>query len=125
MLEYLQNMVKNIEKDTTLMSDIERYAGDFREDVIFDNLFASINGINIATVSLSPTGKTPNGLSLANISLSIRAQDIASLTNYLNYLTQSKVGKKSYIIRSLSFPLDTTKDDPIAVNLEISMYYFE
>ena len=124
-LQHLQDMTKNVEQDTALLSDIERYAGNFREDIIFDNLFALINGISIANISLSPWEKSPNGLSLANISLSIKAQDMNALTNYLNNLTRSTIGKKSYIIKNLSFPLDTTKNEPIAASLEISMYYFK
>ena len=69
--------------------------------------------------------KTPNGLSLANISLSLKAQDRATLGNYLNYLTNSKTNKKSYIIKNLNFPLDTMKDVPVSVNMELGMYYFE
>lgn len=124
-LQKLQDTAKAIESDTVLQSDIERYAGAFREDTIFDSLFATINGINIASISISKGEKSPNGLSLASISLSLKAQDSNALNNFLNYLTNSKTGKKSYIIKSLTFPLDTTKNDPISVNIELGMYFFE
>lgn len=124
-LERLQNMAKNIENDVELQSDIERYAGDFREDTILDSLFATINGISIANISMAKWEKVPNGLSLANISLSFKAQDTNTLNNFLNYLTNSKTNKKSYIIKNLNFPLDTTKNEPVSASLELSMYYFE
>ncbi|NCP77001.1 hypothetical protein GW819_02885 [Candidatus Gracilibacteria bacterium] len=125
MLEVLQNTTKNIENSVELQNDIARYGSEFREDAIIDSIFTPINGVNIANISMSKGEKTPNGLSLANISLLLKAQDRATLGNYLNYLTSSETNKKSYIIKSLNFPLDTTRDTPISVNLELSMYYFE
>lgn len=74
---------------------------------------------------MSKGEKSPNGLSLATISLSLKAQDVGTLNNFLNYLTNSKTNKKSYIIKNLSFPLDTTKNDPVAASIELAMYYFE
>ncbi|MDD5197423.1 MAG: hypothetical protein PHN60_01030 [Candidatus Gracilibacteria bacterium] len=124
-LERLQEMAKNIENDAELQNDIERYAGDFREDTVLDSLFAPMNGVNIANISISKGEKSPNGLSLANISLSFKVQDINALNNFLNYLTNSKTNKKSYIIKNLNFPLDTTKNEPVSANIELSMYYFE
>lgn len=124
-LEKLQNTAKTIENNKELQNDIERYAGDFREDAILDSIFAPINGISIANIAISKGDKTPNGLSLAAISLSLKAQDTNTLNNYLAYLTNSKTNKKSYIIKELSFPLDTTKNDPVAASVELAMYYFE
>lgn len=124
-LEQLQNLKKQIESDTSLQGDIERYGADFREDAIYNSVFAPINGVNIASVTLSKGEKSPNGLSIASISLALKAQDIGSLNNYLEYLTNGKNNKKSYIIKSLSFPFDTTKNDPVSATLELGMYYFE
>jgi len=118
-------MAKNIENNVELQNDIERYAGDFREDTILDNLFAPMTGINIANIAMSKGEKSPNGLSLANISLSFKAQDVSTLNNFLSYLTNDKTGKKSYIIKNLNFPLDTTKAGPVSANIELAMYYFE
>lgn len=124
-LEKLQTMVKDTEGNTGLRTDIERYGSEFREDTIIDSIFAPINGVNIANISMSKGEKAPNGLSVANITLSLKAEDIGSLNNYLDYLTNSKTNKKSYIIKNLSFPLDTTRNEPISVSLVIGMYYFE
>lgn len=124
-LQKLQATVQNIETSVELQSDIERYAGDFREDVIFDSIFTPAKGISIATVSLSKGEKMPNGLSLATISVSLKAQDTNVLGEFLNYLTKSEINKKSYIINSLTFPLDTTKNEAVSVNMELAMYYFE
>ncbi len=123
-LEKLQDMTKNIESNADLQSDIERYGSEFREDSIINSLFTPINGVNIANISMTKGEKTPNGLSIATISLSIKVQDIISLNNYLEFLTESKINKKSYIIKSLNFPLDTTKDEPVSATLELGMYYF-
>lgn len=121
----LQNLEKSIESNTELNNDIERFAGEFREDSIFNSIFATINGINIANISISKGEKSPNGLSIASISLSLKAQDSTALSNFLNYLTNSQVDKKSYIIKSLNFPFDSTKNEPVSVSLELGMYYFE
>lgn len=124
-LEKLQNMAKNIASSAELQGDIERYAGDFREDAIIDSLFAPINGISIANISISKGEKSPNGLYLATISLSLKTQNINALNNFLTYLTSSKTNKKSYIVKNLNFPLDTTRNDAASVSLELGMYYFE
>lgn len=121
----LQNLVKEITENASLQSDIERYAGDFREDQIIDSLFTRINGVSIASISMSPGEKAPNGLSLANISLAFRADDLTSLTNFLEYLTTSKANKKSYIVKNISFPLDQSKNEPISSSVELGMYYFK
>jgi len=118
-------MKDNIEKDTTLQNEISRYGGDFREDAILDSIFSPNNtGISIANISLSKGEKTANGLSLANISLSFKAQDIYTLNTFLNYLTSGK-NSKSYVIKNLSFPLDTTKNEAVSASIELGMYYFE
>lgn len=118
-------MKKKVESNVDLQNDIERYGADFREDAIYNSIFAPINGISIANITLSKGDKSPNGLSVANIALSVKAQDVMSLSNFLDYLTNGKNNKKSYIIKSLNFPLDTTKNDPLSVSLELGMYYFE
>lgn len=69
--------------------------------------------------------KAPNGLSVSDISLSLKAENILALNNYLDYLTNSKTNKKSFVIKNLSFPFDTTKNEAVSANLTISMYYFE
>ncbi|MDD2917227.1 MAG: hypothetical protein PHH70_05270 [Candidatus Gracilibacteria bacterium] len=124
-LEKLQDLKKKIESNIELQNDIERYGANFREDVIYNSIFAPINGVNISSVSLGKGEKDPNGLSVASISVSLKAQDITALNNFLEYLTNGKTNKKSYVIKSLNFPLDTTKNDPIAASLELNMYFFE
>lgn len=125
LLEKLQVMTKNMESNPELQGDIGRFGSDFREDTILDSLFAPINGISIANISMSKWEKSPNGLSIATISLLLKAQDREILNNYLNYLTTSKTNKKSYIIKNLNFPLDTTKNESLSASIELGMYYFE
>ncbi|MFA6090692.1 MAG: hypothetical protein WC774_02855 [Candidatus Gracilibacteria bacterium] len=125
-LDKLQIMKDNIEKDSTLQTEISRYGGEFREDTILDSIFSPANaGISIANISMSKGEKTANGLSLANISLSFKAQDTYTLSTFLNYLTEGKNNSKSYIIKNFSFPLDTTKNEAVSASIELSMYYFE
>lgn len=124
-LEKLQEMAKSIETNVELQNDMARYAGDFREDIIIDSIFSPISGVSIASMSMSEWEKAPNGLSLANITLSLKVRDRDTLNKFLNYLTNSKINTKSYIIKSLTFPFDTTKDEPVSVSLELSMHYFK
>lgn len=124
-LTNLEGIVLNIQTNTEFQDDIERYGGQFREDTILNSLFVPITGISIASIALSEGERTPNGLSLATISLSFKAQDTNTLNAFLNYLTNSKINKKSYIIQSLNFPLDTTKNEPVSGNIELGMYYFK
>ncbi len=124
-LTKLEALINTIKTNTGLLDDIERFGSTFREDIIIDSLFAHINGISIASFSVSRGEKSPNGLSLATVSLSLKAEDISALSNYLNYLTNSKANKRSYVIKNISFPLDTTKNEAVSVNLSLGMYYFE
>ncbi len=52
-LEQLQDLKKKIESNVDLQNDIERYGADFREDAIYNSIFAPINGISIVNASLS------------------------------------------------------------------------
>ncbi len=119
-------MKKAIDDNVSLQAEISRYGGEFREDAILDSIFSPENkGISIANISMSKGEKTANGLSLANISLSFKAQDYYSLNNFLNYLTEGKNNSKSYVIKNFSFPLDTTKNEAVSASIELGMYYFE
>ena len=124
-LDRLVSLGKEIAENASLQSDIERYAGVFREDTILDSLFAPMDGVNISSVSIAHGEKMPNGLSLANLNLTFQAQDLTTLKGFLNYLTASKTNKKSYMIKSLSFPFDLSKNEPITSNVTLGMYYFE
>lgn len=125
-LDKLNIIKENIDNDIALQNDISRYGGDFREDSILDSIFSPINtGINITSISMSKGEKTTNGLSLATISLSFKAQDIYTLNKFLDYLTTEKNNSKSYVIKHLNFPFDTTKNEAVSVGIELGMYYFE
>lgn len=118
-------MKKAIDDNVSLQAEISRYGGEFREDTILDSIFSPTNaGISIANISMSKGEKTANGLSLANISLSFKAQDVYTLNTFLDYLTNGK-NNKSYVIKNLSFPLDTTKNEAVSASIELGMYYFE
>ncbi|MDP2104020.1 MAG: hypothetical protein Q8K26_03805 [Candidatus Gracilibacteria bacterium] len=124
-LEALQLIAKNIEADKTIGDNIERFAGAFREDVVLDSLFIPTTGVSISNVTMNKGEKLPNGLSEASISLSFQSQDITTLNNFLEYLTAGKTNKKSYVIKNMSFPLDTTKNEPIASTVELGMFYLD
>lgn len=125
MLEALEKVSKSIDTDAVLKGDMEKYASDFREDTILESIFTPMRGVGISNLSMARGEKLPNGLSMANISLSFRTQDIATLSKFFEYLTTGKANKKSYIIKSFSFPFDTTKNDPISSTVELGMYYME
>lgn len=114
-----------IQSDAALKDSLERYAGTFREDAIIDSIFAKGANVSISSITIGKGGKLPNGLSMADISLSLRAPNIATLNNYLDYLTEKKENKKSYVIKNLSFPFDSTKDESVNVSLSLGMYYFD
>lgn len=124
-LAKLNELVTTIKNNVQLRDDMERFGSVFREDTIMNSIFAHINGISIASFSVSRGEKVPNGLSLATISLSFKADNLGVLNNYLNYLTNSKENKRSYIIKNISFPFDSTKNEAVSVNLSLGMYYFE
>lgn len=124
-LEALQVIAKNIESDKAMSDNIERFAGAFREDAILDSLFTPTTGVSISNVTMNKGEKLPSGLSEANISLSFQSQDITTLNTFLEYLTAGKTNKKSYVIKNFSFPLDTTKNEPIASTVELGMYYLD
>lgn len=110
-----------------IRQDIERYASPYREDQIIDSIFLNTPGITINAITMTKGEKLPSGLSQATVTLNFRASDIATLSTYLDTLTAS-TGKKRYIIRSLSFPLDTSsleQTDPLGVSLELATYFLE
>lgn len=124
-LSDLNVLEKKVSSDTALRDSLDRYAGTFREDTVIDSLFAPQSDISISEVSIGRGDKLPNGLSMADISVSLRAGNTLSLLNFLDYLTNKTDNKRSYVIKSLSFPLDTSADGPQDVSLSLGMYYFD
>ena len=103
-LTSLQAVEKNL-KDPTIAGDIQRYASSFREDDILENIFSNTSGVSIQNISMDKGQKTPNGLSLANINLSLMVTSKDQLISFLDYLT-SPTNTKRYIIQSVNYPYD-------------------
>lgn len=64
-----------------------------------------------------------NGLSLANIHLTVNAASKDQLVAFLDYLT-SPQSTKRYVIKSVDYPYDPTMPGGTAT-LSLGMYYYE
>lgn len=124
-LSSLNDLKKRISNDPVLKDSLERFAGTFREDAIIDSIFAPKQNISVSEISIGRGDRLPSGLSMADISVSFRSGDTRSLLGFLDYLTNQPENKRSYIIKSLNYPLDTTSDGPQNVSLDLGMYYFD
>lgn len=67
----------------------------------------------------------PNGLSQGSVDLTLRAGNQAALMKYFDYLTGT-AGSKRYVIKSTSFPFDSTSPKngtfQVSVSLGFSHY---
>jgi hypothetical protein len=110
-------------KEPVIADNLKRYAGSFREDDIFENIFSNTSGVSIQNINIDKGQKTSNGLSLANITMTLTTTSKEQLIAFLNYLTDAK-GTKRYVIKSLSYPFDPANSGGL-VSLSLGMYYFE
>jgi hypothetical protein len=110
-------------KNPEISGNLKRYASEFREDDILENIFGNTSGVNIQNVTIDKGQKTPNGLSLANISLALSVSSKEQLVAFLDYLT-SPTNTKRYIIKSMNYPYDPMNPAG-SVTLELGMYYYE
>lgn len=123
-LDTLNSLKSRIASDETLKRTIDQFGQSFREDLILDSLFTHMNGVSVASANISKGEKLPNGISIGTVSLSFRVDSITTLNSFLEYLTSDKSNKR-YMIKSLSFPLDTTKFEPFSVSAELGTYYID
>ena len=117
------NTIKTRLDDPTVRAQVDRYAGEFREDTVLASVFgARTLGVNLASVSMSPGQRLTNGLSLANISVSFTTRDLPTLTQYLSYLTAPDSDRR-YVIKTLAFPYGKDHKSDISVSATLGMYY--
>lgn len=90
-----------------------------------ESLFVKAPGIFVLSVGMSKGGKLPNGLSMADVSVTLRAASQTSLLKYLETLT-GITGKKRYIIKQATFPFNSSgiQEGTFQVNLSLGMYHF-
>jgi hypothetical protein len=104
--------------------EISRYASPFREDAVLASLFEKNSGILILSVGMKKGEKLPNGLSMADITVSLRTTSQQALLKYLDALT-GITGKKRYVVKQIAFPFDSASasNGPIQVNLSLGLYH--
>ncbi len=115
---------------------IEKYnhsfnTSDIMESIMINNFTKNTTltpaSISIGSISVDKGKKLPNGLSLANVSISITADTPDLMVDFLTYLvTKSRF---AFTFDSISLPLDTSilPQDANKLSLSISLwaYYYE
>lgn len=115
------NVLKSKASEPIFAEELERYAGPYREDSIITSLFSGLNnGVLPLSIALDRGNKLPNGLSQGSVELGLRVGNQAVLLRYVNYLTSEKA-KKRYVIKSMSFPFDSTSPKIEPFNVSISL----
>ena len=109
-LDVLNNKEKELDKDENTKRAVRQYASKYMENQILDQIYRKIDGILVHEISMTAGQKLSNGLSLANISISVDARNINFLNDYINYLTSDK-NEVRFKINTLSFPLKTENPD--------------
>jgi hypothetical protein len=83
--------------------------------------------VEIGGITVSPSKKIPNGLSLSTVTFSVTASTVDVIIEYIDYLT----GKSdlAFSLDSITLPLDTavTPQDatPITLSITLSVYGYE
>lgn len=105
--------------------DIQKYAGQFREDQILESLFAvSGSGVTIGAVSFQQGERLPSGISLGSVNISVQAENLTRFNSLIDDLTGENA-KRRYMIKALSFPYDTNSASPIAATIQLGLYYIK
>lgn len=100
----------------------QKYIGQFREDLILEDIFKLIGEkAKIGAISLSPGEKLSSGLTLSNITVSIETQTLEDFLVILDTAT-GKGANQKYIIRSLSIPYESGQDTSVSTTLQLGMY---
>lgn len=113
--------LKTKASEPAFAQDLERYAGPYREDAVIESLFAgTTNSVLPISVGLDRGSKLPSGLSQGSVELGLRVGNQAALLRYVTYLT-SEQAKKRFVIKSMSFPFDSTspKIEPFSVSISL------
>lgn len=119
------NSLKQKAGSQEAQADAMRYAGQYREDQILDSLFALAgSGVTIGSVSFTEGERLPVGISLATVNVSVQAATLDQFESFIDDLT-SENAKRRYLIKSMSFPYDTSSSLPISASLQLGLYYLK
>lgn len=123
-LNSLNEKKKQFENDKLTQKLINQFAWEYREDLIINQLYASFTWVTVDSLSMDKWQKLPNWLSLANITVSVSAKDVKTLNSFLDYLTSAESNIR-FIIKNISFPLDSNSpDNPTQATVSLWMYYY-
>lgn len=137
-LSDLQQQLISATSDSVLKKRVDRYGKKFNEADIMETVMLlpeqtrpNPNGtynLMVKSFTVSKWSKLPSGLSLASVSVAIQAKDIATIIEYVTYLTQD--APMAFTIDSISLPIDTnpesaTEAGGYSLSLSLGMYYFE
>ena len=84
--------------------------------------------ITVSSISVDTGKKLPNGLSLAQVQISIQGNSVSDIVNYITYLTQD--ANYSFILDEIALPIDTAPEDTalqsgFGLTLTLGVYYYE
>ncbi len=120
-LDTLDDIKKKLNSDNKTKKDIEKYAWDYREDIILNSIFSKMSWILVKDISMNKWQKLPNWLSMADISINIDVANLQTLNNYLLYLT-SENSNMRFVVKSVNFPF-WSNNTSFSVSLNLWMYY--
>ena len=125
-LSKLNSVKQALTSSGTAYAEVQRYAGEYREDAVIDGVFPSNNpAVNVGSVTINPGDRTPNGLSKATVAVSVTANDLDSFVSYLNTHNGENAPRR-FLVEGLSLPLDTANPTgALTASLQLGMYYFK
>jgi hypothetical protein len=120
-LDLLNDIKNKLNSDYKTKKDIEKYAWDYREDIILNSIFWKINWILIKNISMNKWQKLSSWLSMADISINVDVANLQTLNNYLLHLT-SENSDMRFVVKGVNFPFwaDNTSFN---VSINLWMYY--
>ncbi len=108
--------------DVKMLEDVKKYAAPFREDEILTAVFEPSIAGSIQNVTISKGQKMPNGLSQADVNVSLTVSTKEQIMTYMQYLTDIK-NTKRFVIKSVDYPF-SAGDEGGSVALQLGVYYY-
>lgn len=135
-LDSFNAIKQKIESNEEEKKNIDKYAWDFREDLIINSIFAkskysnnsltsSWSFVSIKSLTMDKWEKLSNWLSVATISVDLEAQNLKELSSFTDSLVDNNDTTR-FLIRSINFPYNSKGEaTSLPVNLSLWMYYLE